>query len=343
MSGTSLDGLDVAYMLFDTENWHNFHILHAETIAYDSYWQEKLKNAFAAPAEYLMELDVAYGIFLGNQINNFIQKHRIEQVDLIASHGHTVFHQPSKAFTTQIGSGAHINAVTRIKTVSNFRMQDVALGGQGAPLVPIGDRLLFGNYDYCLNLGGFANISFEKNNQRKAFDICPANIVLNHYAQKTGKKYDDKGNLARSGKLIPELLNRLNQLDFYRNNEPKSLGWEFVQEKILPLIDRHSQKIPDILHTFSRHIAEQIEKKTDKGTMLVTGGGTYNQYLVEQIQKSCATKIVIPDKMLIDFKEALIFGLLGLLREQNQINVLSSVTGSRLDHSSGIIFNAFKK
>ena len=343
MSGTSLDGLDIAYIKFNTNDLQDFKILKAETIEYDNPWHNDLKNAFEMSASGLSELDARYGIFLGNQVTDFINRHKIDKIDLIASHGQTVFHRPESGYTTQIGNGAHVNAVTGIKTVCDFRTQDVALGGQGAPLVPVGDRYLFGQYEYCLNIGGFANISFEKNGKRLAFDICPANIVLNHYVAKTGLPYDDKGHIAKSGKINHTLLDELNNLDFYQTGKPKSLGWEFVTEKILPLIDSYNLEIKDILKTYVEHIAIQIAKIPKKDTrMLVTGGGAHNEYLINRIKNHSDSKVVIPGKTLIDYKEALIFGLLGLLKELGKINVFSSVTGSSIDHSSGVIFDAFK-
>jgi len=341
MSGTSLDGLDIAYVKFDTENWSNYQILNAETIPYQPVWKNLLQSAFSMNAEDLEKLNSDYGIFLGEQTNHFIQKHNIDKVDLIASHGQTVFHQPEKSFTTQIGSGAHINAVTKIKTICDFRTQDVALGGQGAPLVPIGDKLLFNAYDYCLNIGGFANISFDQNGQRVAYDICPTNIVLNHYTEKLGFSYDDKGQIAAKGNINLDLLNQLNQLEFYKSEKPKSLGWEFVAETILPMIDQFNLNIPDILSTYNEHIAIQIAQKVKNGKMLITGGGAFNNYMIDRIKHHSAVEVVIPDNKTIDFKEALIFALLGALKDNNEINILSSVTGSSINHSSGVIYDAF--
>jgi len=343
MSGTSLDGLDIIYVRFNSENITNYSILSTETYQYDDYWRQQLNNAYHFSASDLYRLDAAYGFFLGKKVLEFIHKNNIKQVDLISSHGQTIFHNPEESFTTQIGNGAYINAITKIKTISDFRTQDMALGGQGAPLVPIGDQVLFGSYQYCLNIGGFANVSFEKNQQRIAFDICPANIVLNYYAKKLEKTYDENGNIARSGKLIPELLKELNNISFYKEEKPKSLGWEFVESEVIPLIKKNAYNISDILHTYTEHIAIQIAKRTGKGKMLITGGGAHNQYLVSQIKKYSSADIIIPDKTIIDFKEALIFALLGLLREQNKINILASVTGSEIDHSSGVIYNAYKK
>jgi len=262
MSGTSLDGLDMVYVKFDNEYLSNFDIIQAETLVYTKKWRQKLKQAFELPALELAQLDAVYGTFLGEQVKAFIKKYGIEQVDLIASHGQTVFHQPDKGFTTQIGNGPHINVVTGIKTICDFRTQDVALDGQGAPLVPIGDRLLFGQYDYCLNIGGFSNISFEQDGKRLAYDICPTNIVLNHYMQKMGLSYDDRGKMAATGKINQKLLDDLNGLDFYRLDQPKSLGWEFVTERIIPMIDAYQMTIPDILNTYTEHIAIQISRKT---------------------------------------------------------------------------------
>ncbi len=339
MSGTSLDGLDIAYVRFDEQNSSNYEIIFAETLAYSDEWQQKLKEAFRYNANDLMQLDADYGRFLGEKVLEFINKYQIDKVDLIASHGQTVFHQPQMGYTTQIGSGAHINAITGIKTICDFRTQDVALGGQGAPLVPIGDKLLFGQYKYCLNIGGFANISYENEGKRLAYDICPTNIVLNHYVNKMGLAYDDEGKLARTGKINKQLLDKLNQLSFYSDEKPKSLGWEFVTESIIPLIDDYQLNIPDILATYTEHIAMQIAQKINGGQMLITGGGAFHKYMIERIEKQSNTSVIIPDKTTINYKEALIFALLGFLRDQNKVNILSSVTGSRFDHSSGVIFD----
>ena len=341
MSGTSLDGLDIAYVKFNTNNLSAYKIIEAETISYSDELVRKLKDSFHYSGEQLALLNAEYGIFTGEKISDFIQKYHIKKVDLIASHGQTVFHRPDLNYTTQIGGGAYINSVTKIKTVSDFRTQDVALGGQGAPLVPIGDLLLFNQYDYCLNIGGFANVSFDDKQIRKAFDICPANIVLNHYVNRLGYNYDDKGKIARKGQLSQKLLDKLNRLEYYTGEQPKSLGWEDVVNYILPLIDNEQLDIPDILHTYVEHIALQIAQKIQNGKLLITGGGAYNLYLIERIEALFNGKIIIPDNKTIDYKEALIFALLGLLKDENKINVLASVTGALFDHSSGVIYDAY--
>ncbi|MEY8861399.1 anhydro-N-acetylmuramic acid kinase [Tenacibaculum singaporense] len=339
MSGTSLDGIDLAYIKMHENLYEDFRIIHAETVSYSNEWKNKLQEAINYKEKDLQILDVDYGKFLGSILNNFIREHRISKLDFIASHGHTVLHQPEKGITLQIGDGQVIANVTQQKVVCDFRTQDVALGGQGAPLVPIGDRLLFTDYDYCLNLGGFANISYEENRQRIAFDICPVNIVLNYYTRKIGLEYDDEGKIASEGKINMELLIRLNELSFYQELPPKSLGLEWVQENILPLVDKYETNTPSILRTFVEHVAMQIGNvvKND-ATILVTGGGAFNTFLMKRIEFFAQTKIKQVSTELIDYKEALIFTLLGVLKTQNKVNCLQSVTGAKEDHSSGNIF-----
>ncbi len=341
MSGTSLDGIDIAYVSITQDDSYDFSIHQAETIPYTDKEREVLQKAFHSSAEELQKIDVWYGTFLGRTIQDFIQRNQITKLDFIASHGHTIFHNPAENYTLQIGNGAEITAITGYKTICNFRIQDIALGGQGAPLVPIGDRHLFTDYKYCLNIGGFANISFEQENERIAFDICPANIVLNHYVKHLGLPYDDGGKIASTGKIHTPLLEKLNELPFYQNEEPKSLGFEFVKDVIFPIIDEYQLSTEDILCTFIEHIATQISFKitSDKNhKMLITGGGAYNQFLVNRIQEKTETKCVIPSPTIIDYKEALIFAFLGFLKDLGQVNCLKSVTGARKDHSSGVVY-----
>ena len=339
MSGTSLDGLDICFAKFRRLNseW-KFSILHAETLPYSSVWEEKLKNSIHLNAEELLALNSEYGFYLGEKVKEFITKNSLSEIDLIASHGHTVFHQPPRHFTLQIGDGRAIKIINNIPVVYDFRSQDVLMGGNGAPLVPIGDELLFSEFDACLNIGGFSNISTRKGGKRNAFDICPVNIVLNQYALTLGKKYDDNGNFARNGKVNEKILTSLNSLGFYAEHPPKSLGIEWVNQNIIPLLENEMPQ--NILATFTEHAADQIAQVFNHyqfKNVLFTGGGTYNSYLIERIKAKSATEIIIPTRELIDFKEALIFAFMGVLKMNNKINVLSSATGSSADHSSGII------
>lgn len=339
MSGTSLDGVDLVYVTFDQVKDYSFTIIHSETIPYSKKWIQKLKAAFYNNKIQLDNLDIKYGEYLSVLILEFIQKNNITKIDFIASHGHTIHHKPDEGYTLQIGNGQTIANRTKIKTICDFRTQDVALGGQGAPLVPIGDQLLFSKFKYCLNLGGFANISFNKNGERIAFDICPVNIVMNHYVNKLGFDYDNNGEIASSGNINQNLLDELNKLDFYTNKKPKSLGFEFVTETIFPIIDNYNLAVKDILRTFIEHIAYQISNKIEaNGKILVTGGGVFNSFLIKRMNHYLKNEISIPNKTIIDFKEALVFSFLGLLRIEDQINCLKSVTGASKDHCSGYIF-----
>jgi anhydro-N-acetylmuramic acid kinase len=342
MSGTSLDGIDLAAVEFSVldHKW-SFKILEKETISYTENWVNQLKEAVAFSEEKLTQLNENYTLLLGGIIKDFINKFHLEDIDAVCSHGHTILHQPQNGFTLQIGNLPNIAKIVGRKVVCDFRVQDVQLGGQGAPLVPIGDRILFSEYDYCLNLGGFSNVSFEEKNNRIAFDISPVNTVLNFYANKLGLDYDNKGEISRSGNLNSDLLNELNALEYYSKPFPKSLGFEFVKEIVLPLIEKYSIAIEDKMHTFTEHIALQTAKAlpSKNGKLLVTGGGAYNTFLMERMQFHLPTmKIIIPDAEILEFKEALIFALLGVLKLRNEINVLASVTGSKQDHSSGIIY-----
>ena len=341
MSGTSLDGVDLAYIKFNNSGRWTFEIFQSETVSYSEEWLTKLKNAIHFNPSELEELNVSYTKLLASIISEFISKNHLAEIDAVCSHGHTILHQPQNGFTLQIGNLPLIQDLVNQTIVCDFRVQDVQLGGQGAPLVPIGDELLFSEYDYCLNLGGFSNVSFNENGNRIAFDISPVNTVLNFYASELGFPYDDAGNLAKSGNVNQDLLKQLNDLEFYALPYPKSLGMEFVNAKIFPLINSFSIDEKDKLRTFVEHTAIQIANICSKpnAKLFITGGGAYNRFLIERLRNYLpTTEVIIPDDKTIQFKEALIFGFLGVLRLRNEINVLSSVTGASKNHSSGVVF-----
>jgi len=340
MSGTSLDGLDLAICRFYEEHKSvRYEIVRSKTIAYSNDWKEKLSGAMEGSGRDFQLLNAAYGTFLGEQAKQFIEETG-QKVDLIASHGHTVFHQPLQNYTTQIGSGAHIAAVSGCDTVCDFRSTDVALGGNGAPLVPIGDEFLFSEFDGCLNIGGIANISFNHSGKRLAYDICIANMGLNYLTQKISLSYDDEGRVARSGKIDETLLKKLSAFSYFSQEGAKSIGREWFETEFRPLLDSHLQ-VNDLLATFTEHIAEKIGRDIKVRRLkrvLVTGGGALNKFLIERLIFYSGAEIVIPSKQIIEFKEALIFAFLGYLRAKDRINVLSSVTGSRSDSVSGAIY-----
>lgn len=341
MSGTSLDGVDLALVTFNYSNKWTFKINIAETIPYSKKWSTELKTLINYTKEELHFIDKSYTVYLAGIINNFILKHSIDSIDAVCSHGHTALHQPGQKLTYQIGNLPDLSKRLNHTVVCDFRIQDVELGGQGAPLVPIGDEMLFLEYNYCLNLGGFANVSTHDRTNRIAFDICPVNIVLNKYISTLGLNFDDEGALASQGNVNLELLKQLDSLPFYKDMYPKSLGLEWVNNCIFPIIDNYNLPVKDILRTFVEHIATQISlviNKKQKASVLVTGGGVFNSFLMKRIKILCKNKIVIPSKEIIEFKEALIFAFLGVLKLRDEINCLRSVTGAEKDHSSGKIF-----
>lgn len=339
MSGTSLDGLDIAACKFWKENeaW-KYEINYAETIPYAESEIKSLKHAFYLNGADLIALHHHYGDLIGLKVKQFCELHAIRP-DYIASHGHTIFHQPHKGFTFQLGHGANIAARAGIITICDFRTSDVAYGGQGAPLVPVGDELLFAEYDYCLNLGGISNISFREQGKRKAFDIGICNMALNELAKEENLAFDKDGLLARSGIVEIDLLDQCIEATKKNHLNQHSLGYEWFDSVIRPILNDYNSATANKLRTYCEFIALQISSHIlDNKTVLLTGGGAKNKFLVECIQQKCNSKIIIPNNQLIDFKEALIFAFLGMLRINNQANALCDVTGALNDSKGGCIY-----
>ncbi len=346
MSGTSLDGLDLVYChIWEKSSSWKFEIIETKSVSYTKEMLDELKDAISLSAEKLIELHNVYGSWLGAQALAFIQDHDLE-VDYIASHGHTTHHRPELGLTFQVGSGQHIANTSGHTVISDFRTNDLSLGGQGAPLVPIGDRIFFSEYDFCLNLGGISNVSFEVKDKRIAYDIGLANMILNYITRKVDLDYDENGQLAKSGQLNTTMLNRLNNLKYYLLPHPKSIGYEWFLKEVVPIVDATTDSIENLLHTAIHHICDKVAQQValhsqgGKQRVLVTGGGALNSFLTETLQEKLPanTSLVVPEKIIIEFKEALIFALMGVLRVERQINVLSSVTGARKDSSSGVIY-----
>ena len=339
MSGTSLDGLDLVLVRFTHQNKWDFEILKSTTIDYDNYWVEKLSHAPALNGFDLIKLSKDFGAYIGTCVNNFLIDVSVP-IHFIASHGHTVFHQPDKGITLQIGDGQEIATKTKITTICDFRSKDVALGGQGAPLVPIGDKLLFSDYGCCINIGGFANISFDTNETRIAYDICPANIVLNHLSGIIGHKFDKNGEISQKGNFNQQLFNELNSISYYEKLYPKSLGREWLETHFFPILNKYAITTEDKLNTVSHHVAFQISQslKNKEGKALVTGGGAFNRFLIDLIKQNSNSEITIPENNIVEYKEAIIFAFLGLLRFINQTNCLASVTGATKDSCCGVLF-----
>ena len=292
-------------------------------------------------ADGITALDAEYGRFLGTAVRNFAQRYDIsDEVDFVASHGHTVFHRPDLGYNLQIGNGAWLHAVSGFKVICDFRTLDIAFGGQGAPLVPIGDKLLFAEYDYCLNIGGFANVSFDDDDGRRiAYDLCPANYCLNRLMRTCGQEYDKDGLVARSGKVNTKLFDALNALDYYHRPAPKSLAQEWVDAELTPFVENCNDTLANKMATLTEHAAFQISRPFKAGSsVLITGGGAYNTFLNERILAYKDLVCVKPNPAIIDFKEALVFAFLGLRRATGQPNCLKTVTGALHDSVSGQMY-----
>jgi anhydro-N-acetylmuramic acid kinase len=347
MSGSALDGLDIAYVSFsETAGKWDFEIQHAETFEYDPQWAEKLRSAINLSALDYQLLHVDYGHYIGQQVNSFMEKYDLQhRVDLISSHGHTTFHVPAKLMTGQIGAGE-----TGLTVISDLRAIDMALGGQGAPIVPMGEKLLFPSHSIFLNLGGIANVSVDTSSSYIAFDVCAANRVLNMLAQNEGKDYDEDGKLAAAGSLDETLLSKLNALEYYGQAYPKSLANDFGTDTVYPMLAETNVK--DALRTYVEHVAMQITSSVRKvreenslqsqqTKMLVTGGGAFNKFLIERLSDHLSTisvQVDRPDDTIIKFKEALVMALLGVRRWREETTVLASVTGAKRDSIGGAMW-----
>ncbi len=346
MSGTSLDGLDLCYchITKDLDKW-SFEIKETKSISYSNDMQSELKDSIYLKADELLQFHNTYGTWLGKEAKQFISEKKLE-VDFIASHGHTTHHQPENGLTFQIGSGQHLANESGCKVVCDFRTNDLALDGQGAPLVPIGDQLFFGEYDFCLNLGGISNISLEQKGKRIAYDIGLANMILNYITRKIDLAYDKGGELAAFGKINQNMLDRLNELKYYLLPHPKSIGYEWFVEEVVPIVDITDDSVENLLHTSIHHICEKVAQQVklnntkEESSLFVTGGGALNHFLIKVLQEKLgeSTKVVVPEKELIEFKEAVVFALMGALRMEQEINVLKSVTGAKRDSSSGVLY-----
>jgi anhydro-N-acetylmuramic acid kinase len=343
MSGTSCDGLDICYCHFswDGLRW-NYEIIIGETIPYKRAWLERIREAPKLDGRGLLLFHKDLGRFFGKETKAFIERHSLADLDFIASHGHTIFHEPEIGLTFQAGDGNCIAAETGCSVLFDFRSLDVALGGQGAPLVPIGDRYLFSEYDACLNLGGISNISFEREGKVWAFDICPFNLLLNHFANKLGESYDSDGNFAKDGKVNKKILDQLNGFEYLARMAPKSLGREQIERLYFELFGQYKLEERDWLRTLIEHYVISVANVFNHFSIqkvLITGGGAYNKFFIRRLKEVVKSELHIPDNKMIEFKEALLFSFLGCLNRINCTNVLASVTGASKDSKSGVEVN----
>ena len=340
MSGTSLDGIDIVYVNFKLDKNWKYELIHSNTYNYEKKWITLLQNISQEKINSIRKIDTEYTKLLSKLIIGFIDEFSIKDIDFVSSHGHTALHQPANSLTYQIGNLPILAKYINQKVVCDFRVQDLELGGQGAPLVPVGEEYLFPEYNTLINLGGFANITLRIKNNIIAYDICPINIVFNHLSRMVELKYDDGGYIASTGNINQDLYDQLQKLNYFEKDPPKSLGIEWVRDQIYPILDKFQGiAVKDLMNTFSNHFAFQISKNIgDQDKVLITGGGAYNDYLIERLKILTNSKITIPDPKIIEYKEALIFSFLGLLRVHEINNCYSSVTGAKKDHCSGKIY-----
>jgi anhydro-N-acetylmuramic acid kinase len=350
MSGSSLDGVDLVFASFESKGsaW-TYAILASECVSYDSNWKKRLSESGQLSAFDYLKLHADYGKYLGQLIKSFMEAYGLDyKVQLIAAHGHTVFHEPQKGFTHQLGAGSDMAAITGIPVITDLRSMDIAFGGQGAPLVPLGEKKLFSDHSFFLNIGGIANVSVHAD-KVIGFDVCPANRILNMLAEKTGKEYDDKGAIAKSGKVNTSLLNDLNALPYYQQSYPKSLSNQFGSDSIIPVLSACTDSVPDLLCTYTEHIAIQLSRAlqpflgsadSENQQLMITGGGAFNDYLIERIQYYLPSlPVYLPEKEVIQYKEALIMAFLGVLRWREEPTILSSVTGANQESIGGAVWS----
>lgn len=344
MSGSSLDGLDLCLATFaETETGWTYTLESSETVVYPVFLQQQLATAHQLSGLGLMQLDAALGQFFSAAAAGFLRG-KLAPV-LVSTHGHTIFHRPEGGFTTQIGGAPQMAARLKLPVAYDFRSADVGLGGQGAPLVPVGDALLFSEYAACLNLGGIANISFQYQKKRIAYDLACCNMVLNTASEQLGHAYDAGGELARVGQINYELLEQLSSIPFYKLAAPRSLGREHFEAALKPLLFSGQYQPQDILATWCVHLgailSQELQKHQVTGDLLITGGGAYNTFLMEKLKNQSINRFILPESQLIEQKEALIFGFLGLLRYLRRPNVLSEVTGGSSSHCAGALIELF--
>lgn len=357
MSGSSLDGLDIAYceINYDSGKW-SYQIKIAETISLTPKWKLRLEKLVLQNAVTYIKTHAFLGHYFGELVKSFVEKHNIfDEIDFIASHGQTIFHQPDNCFTSQIGDPSAIAAKTGLPVISDFRHIDVALGGQGTPIAPIADKLFFSEYRFLINLGGIANITYQEGEPKAAFDITPINLILNKLANKMHLDFDKDGEIARSGSIIHDLYSDLNQSHYYAKDYPKSLSGGWVSKVMAPLVARYREPVPDKLRTICEHAAYQIGRSVELMAekenvelkagekMLATGGGALNKYLIEKIDENSPLKVEVPDEETVNFKESLLMALMGVLRLRNEVNCLGAVTGASQNNIGGAIYQGTKK
>lgn len=357
MTGSSLDGVDIVYTkITASEKKYSYEILMTDCVKMPAKWKLRISQLVLQNAVTYLKTSAFFGQFLGEILLDFITRNQIEnQLDFIASHGQTIFHQPENKFSSQIGDGSVIAAITGFPVICDFRSVDVALGGQGAPVAPIANKLFYPEYSLFLNLGGIGNLAANINGKYVAFDFTAVNLILDKIAKELELEYDDEGKIAAFGNFSETLFDSLNHSIYYNKSYPKSLSGGWVSKVMLPIISRSPLSHADKLHTVVYHVAYQLKNaismieakenisfsKNDK--MLATGGGVFNRFLMQIIQEKIGVSVTIPDHQIIKFNEAVLMALMGVMRVRQETNIMSSVTGATYDTIGGAIYEGWKK
>ncbi len=360
MSGSSLDGLDIAFCTFTIKALPTFEVVNwkinaSNTVAYSKAWQKKLMELPQSSALDFVETHAKFGHYLGQLVQQFLSEHALTP-DLIVSHGHTIFHYPERQFTVQIGDGAAIASITGYPVVSDVRAMDVSSGGQGAPIAPIADRYLLSEFDFCLNTGGIFNITYQSDKHSVALDITGANQILNTLANEMDLPYDASGAIARTGTVNITLLEQSNTFDYFLEEYPKSLDNQWVRENLTQLFKNFDAAVSDRLRTACEHIVFQTRQSVQQifekeklpkdrvYKMIVTGGGAFNTFLMELLVEGLPEiQVVLPDKEMIENKEALLMALMGVMRIESVPNCIHTVTGAVRSVIGGVVHQGWQK
>lgn len=346
MSGSSLDGIDLALVSFvldannDLVNWH---IIDTALVPFDNKWNKRLTTYQGLSVDDYFLLESDFSLLLGEHIKKVVAHHDIKAVGV---HGHTLAHIPEKNISIQLGNGGLIASIAEVDVVTDFRIQDIGAGGQGAPIVPAVERALFPDYKYFLNLGGIVNVSNHSDHQHvTAFDIGPCNQLLNHLSSRLNLPYDNDGAIARTGTFHPDVMEAVLRLPYFNKTGAKSLSNQWIQDSVLPMFDK--LRPADALRTAVELIATTIAQALNgPGRVLITGGGAHNTYLIERLRKNIGDKPIVlhlPEKQLIDFKEALLMAYMAYSRVYHKKNVFKSVTGADDDYVTGAWYTHIRK
>lgn len=352
MSGSSMDGLDLAFIRLNTEVGKpgllsaSYELLHGATMPIPEELLNQLKYSSKLDALSLLTLDQDFGSWAGKAIDTAIKQTSFSP-SLIGFHGHTVFHFPDRKVSFQLGHGAVLSAYTQLPVVTDFRSQDMALGGQGAPMVSIAEKWLWPDYSGFLNLGGICNITLKKTKEAyESADIWVCNQILNHLAREVGHSYDDRGLIAAKGLPIDELIEALLLAEWFEKKAPKSLDNSYLYEEVIPLFNKYRDySTGDKLHSaviviakaIANHVNAVYHSEAIQGGIMLTGGGALNDFLVEKIRAELTCDIFLPDLETIQFKEAIMVAFAGWLRWRGLPNFIKEATGAKSDAIGGVL------